>query len=468
MSNSPEEVRFARDRIATLLVILEQMAAGDAQKKLPTSPSRDELDAIAYGVNVLVGELRWADARLTEAEQRRGAELQRSKEEAERANEAKGVFLRNASHEIRTPIAAILSIADLLALTDLSDHERFELVARLRANGEALLSLIGNVLDLSRLDAGKIALTEEPLPPIEVVRDVLKSLEAEAAKKRIDIGLEVEPHLDLEVVTDRQRLRQILVNLVGNAIKFTARGNVRVSLASIHSDDGPVLAIDVADTGVGIAPDRHPHLFEPFEQADITVSQTHGGTGLGLALSRRLAEQLGGALSLRHSSPGSGSTFRLTLSARRPEHVSPDGPPALPATAPSSPSRVLDGVRILLAEDNPDMQLAIAKMLKSVGASVECAYDGREAVAKAMSRTFDIVLMDVRMARWDGLEATRLLRSEGYRLPIVALSAFVTTELQTVCLDAGCNAYLSKPFKLNDLIASIRLLVGDRPDLTLS
>jgi signal transduction histidine kinase/CheY-like chemotaxis protein len=464
----PEELRFARDRVTTLLVILEQMAAGDARKKLPTSPLRDELDAIAFGVNVLVGELRWASARLTEAEQRRSAELQRSKEEAERANEAKSVFLRNASHEIRTPIAAILSIADLLALTDLSDRDRFELVDRLRANGEALLSLIGNVLDLSRLDAGKIALSEEPVSPIEVVREVLKSLDAEATKKGIAVSLELEPDLDLEVVTDRQRLRQVLVNLMANAIKFTARGGVRVSLASIYSDEGPLLAIDVADTGVGIAPDRHPYLFEPFEQADLTVSQTHGGTGLGLALSRRLAEQLGGTLSLRQSVPGHGSTFRLTLRARRPDDVSPNSPQAPAAIAPSTPHRVLDGVRVLLAEDNADMQLAIAKMLKSVGASVECAYDGREAVAKAMSRPFDIVLMDVRMARWDGLEATRLLRSEGYRLPIVALSAFVTTELQTVCLDAGCNAYLSKPFKLNDLIASIRLLVGDRPDLRMS
>jgi signal transduction histidine kinase len=464
VSSPPSEVTFARERIAALLVLLEQMAAGDTGRKLPISPLRDELDAIAFGVNVLVGELRWASARLTQAEQRQTAELHRAKDEAERANEAKSVFLRNASHEIRTPISAILGIADLLALPDLTDRERLDVVTRLRANGEALLSLVGNILDLSRLDAGKIALAEEPVSPLELVREVLKSLEPEASRKNVSLRFDVEADANPTIETDRQRLRQILINVVANAVKFTASGSVRVSLRTMPSSDGVAhLAIDVADTGVGIAPDRHEHLFEPFEQADLSIARTHGGTGLGLALSRRLAEQLGGTLGLLQSAPGRGSTFRVTLRGRRVEPVRAEFSSASLTPSANIPTSVLDGVRILVAEDHADMQLAISRILKAVGASVECAYDGREAVAMAMSRTFDIVLMDVRMARWDGLEATRLLRSEGCRFPIVALSAFATTDLQAACLDAGCNAYLAKPFRLDELIASIRLLVSNGP-----
>jgi signal transduction histidine kinase len=464
VNSPPSEVTFARERIAALLVLLEQMAAGDTDRKLPISPLRDELDAIAFGVNVLVGELRWASARLTQAEQRQTAELHRAKDEAERANEAKSVFLRNASHEIRTPISAILGIADLLALPDLTDRERLDVVTRLRANGEALLSLVGNILDLSRLDAGKIALAEEPVSPLELVREVLKSLEPEASRKNVSFRFDVEADANPTIETDRQRLRQILINVVANAVKFTASGSVRVSLRTMPSSDGVAhLAIDVADTGVGIAPDRHEHLFEPFEQADLSIARTHGGTGLGLALSRRLAEQLGGTLGLLQSAPGRGSTFRVTLRGRRVEPVRAEFSSASLTPSANIPTSVLDGVRILVAEDHADMQLAISRILKAVGASVECAYDGREAVAMAMSRTFDIVLMDVRMARWDGLEATRLLRSEGCRFPIVALSAFATTDLQAACLDAGCNAYLAKPFRLDELIASIRLLVSDGP-----
>jgi len=435
------------DRVAGLLKVLEMMAAGDVEKRLVISEQHDELDAIAHGINVLVGELGWATARVVEAQEERAAT-------AERASNAKNIFLRNMSHEIRTPIAAILGIADLLASPSVVQADRPDLLSRLQANGLAVMSLLDDLLDLARLDAHKILFSPEPVLVIEVVRDVLASLEIDSRAKNLEIRVDAADEALGTVRTDRFRLRQILLNLVANAVKFTDAGSVAVSLrAAQAATDAAQWTIDIRDTGVGIAEDEQAHLFELFEQANASITRTYGGNGLGLAISRKLAEQLGGSLVLLRSAPGEGTTFRLVV---RPLTVPPKDS-ASDESVPADNAGSIAGVRILLAEDHRDMHFTLRASLEAAGATVESAHDGREAVDRALSAEFDVVLMDLRMPNMDGVQATRALRKHGFAFPVIALTADPATLRRAEALDAGCDACLSKPFKIDDLIASIRL-----------
>src|SRR5262249_2332039 len=250
VADETELVVFARDRVAALLDQLEAMAAGSIETKLPLSSSRHELDAVRHGINSLADEWRYTSARAAEAERRAAEDLLRAKERAERANDAKSVFLRTASHEIRTPIAAILGIADLLAIGGVTDDDRADLVDRLRANSRALLSLVGNVLDLSRLEADKIELSFEPVSLVDLVHEVVHSLESGARKKRLYLRAQSRVESSIIIETDRLRLRQILVNVVANAVKFTSRGGVDVTLFEERTGDARRVIIDVADTGI--------------------------------------------------------------------------------------------------------------------------------------------------------------------------------------------------------------------------
>jgi signal transduction histidine kinase len=433
-------------RVSDLLQVLEMMAAGDLEKRLVISEQHDELDAIAHGINVLVGELGWTTARVVEAQEERAAA-------AERASNAKNIFLRNMSHEIRTPIAAMLGIAELLASPVSKTEDRGELLRRLQANGQAVMSLLDDLLDLARLDAHKILFTPEAVSVIEVVRDVLASLEVDSRAKQLAIRVDVSDEALGSIRTDKFRLRQILMNLLSNAIKFTESGGITVSLrASNASTEAAEWIIDIADTGVGIAADEQAHVFELFEQANPSISRTYGGNGLGLAISRKLAEQLSGSLILLNSVPGEGTTFRLTM---RPLTAPP--PAVRNGSAETEKQVSIAGVRILLAEDHRDMHFTLRASLEGAGATVESARDGREAVDRAMSAAFDVVLMDLRMPNMDGLQATRQLRRNGNAVPIIALTADPATLRRAEALDAGCDACLSKPFKVADLIASIRL-----------
>lgn len=454
MSEPDAGLRFDRGRVTTLLDRLEAMAAGDTRIRAALSPMHDELDAIAYGINVLAEELRWTHTRMIDAERR---ELRRSKEEAERANESKSEFLRTASHEIRTPIAAILGIADMLALGG-SIEENVDLVARLRVNCRALLALVGNVLDLSRLEADKIALTLEPVAPLELLREVVDSFEPDARRKGVEVRIENAVNPAAMIQTDRLRFRQILVNLVGNALKFTASGSIAISSRLGNTAGVAQLTIDVADTGIGIEPEQRPYLFEPFGQANSLIARDHGGTGLGLAVSRRLAHQLGGSLILLRSEPGRGSTFRFAMRARLVSATFGDSPSEHTTTSSAATKGALDGVRVLLAEDNADLRLSIGRALRLDGAFVDYASDGREAIAMIGRDAFDVVLMDVKMPVMSGLHAARVLRAAGCRLPIVALSADASSECRAASIDAGCSAFLTKPFDRGDLTASILFL----------
>jgi signal transduction histidine kinase len=438
-------IAFDRERLAGFLNVLEQMAAGDIRKRLTISASHDELDAIAHGINVLVGELGWTTERVLEAQTERAVT-------AERANDSKNIFLRNMSHEIRTPITAMLGFADLLASEGLPSQDRPDLLRRLQTNGLAVLALLDDLLDLARLDAHRIVLNPEPVPVVGLMREVMASLEVDSRAKGLDMRVEATPGALGLLQTDRYRLRQIVVNLLTNAIKFTDAGAIVVSMGITRENDDERWTIDITDTGIGIAADLHARVFEPFEQANPAINRVYGGSGLGLALSRRLAEQLGGGLALMRSAPGEGSSFRLTL---RPLH-------STSKPARGSDRELVDadagirGMHILLAEDHRDLHLAVRQFLERAGATVESAYDGRRAVEIATSATFDVLLMDLRMPHMDGFEATRTLRGRGYALPIIALTADPTTIYHEEALEAGCDACLAKPFKLTELTAAIR------------
>ena len=446
MTDGNGPLEFDKDRLADLMNVLEQMAAGDTRKRLTISLRHDELDAIAHAINVLVGELGWATERVLEAQTERAVT-------AERANDSKNIFLRNMSHEIRTPITAMLGFADLLATEGLPAQDRPDLLRRLQANGLAVLALLDDLLDLARLDAHRIVLNPEPVIVVDLVREVLSSLDVDARAVGLEMRVEAASDALGSLHTDRYRLRQILVNLLTNAVKFTESGAIVVSMSVVRDDGDERWMLDVTDTGIGIAADQHARVFEPFEQANAATNRVYGGSGLGLALSRRLAEQLGGGLVLLRSAPGRGSAFRLTL---RPLQSALKSARGLERDIADVGDAAIRGMHILLAEDHRDLHLAVRQFLERAGATVESAYDGREAVEIASSATFDVLLIDLRMPHTDGFEATRILRSRGCALPIIALTADPTTMYHEEALEAGCDACLAKPFKLSELSAAIR------------
>lgn len=415
-----------RHRLAEILKALEDMAAGELDRRAPISAAHDEIDAVAYAVNVLVGELHFTVERLARAER-----------EAHEANEQKTIFLRNVSHELRTPLAAMLSYTYLLDRTPLNDKQR-EALERLRVNAVALGDLIEDLLDLTRIEAGQLHLALEPVSPAEVAADVVQSLLPQAKSKGVTLMLSVARDLPNQIVTDGRRLRQILMNLVGNAVKFTDHGEVVVSL---RAEDSSRLIVDVADTGIGLSETDQQRLFSAFVQTD----KGRGGMGIGLVLAKQLSRQLGGDLELVSSQVAHGSRFRLQLAIGH----SGDQPPP---PSPGEPTVNLGGLSVLFAEDNPDILASYSILLEFFGCNVEKVSNGLEAINQALSRPFDVVLMDIQMPILDGLEATRRLRQIGCQVPIIALSAHAMKEDRQRFLDAGCNDHISKPIDIDQLV----------------
>ena len=348
------------------------------------------------------------------------AELVKARETAEAANEAKSAFLANMSHEIRTPLTAILGYTDLMADPGQSGEEKTECLATVRRNGEHLLCLINDILDLSKIEAGKLELHPDPCSIPAVVAEVISLMRVRAKQGGISLAAEYAGEIPETVFTDEARARQVLLNLVGNAVKFTKEGGVRIvtTLVPQWRGDEAALKIDVIDTGVGIAPEDVERLCRPFTQVDDSMSRRHSGTGLGLAISRRLAEMMGGSLTIR-SRPGTGSTFTLTIPAGPLEGVAML---ADPGEAVLSAPRVVDelgqaplslaGVHVLLAEDGPDNQRLISTVLRKAGAVVKVVENGRLAVDAALSEPFDVILMDMQMPEMDGYDAATLLREK--------------------------------------------------------
>ncbi len=399
--------------------------------------------------------------------------------QAEAANRSKSEFLANMSHEIRTPMTAILGFAEQLVVDRLSPDERTDAVRTIHRNGKHLLSIINDILDISKMDAGRLEIHSAPCNVIKVVGEVATLMQVQAVAKGLSLDIQWDGPIPESILTDELRLRQILLNLLGNAIKFTESGSVRIQTRfGARGDEEPLLYFSVIDSGIGIAPEALSQLFRPFTQADSTMTRRFGGTGLGLSIAKRLAEMLGGNIEVE-STPGKGSMFRVSVSCGElkdvrmltpsdgtSDNISPvrHSPKAAAATDPPL------SCRILLAEDGPDNQKLISHILRKAGAEVQVVENGALAIQAATeavrnSAPFDIILMDMQMPVMDGYTATQKLRDAGYRRTIVALTAHASTGDREKCLDAGCDDFATKPIHRLGLIALLRRHLTPAPSI---
>lgn len=401
-------------------------------------------------------------------------ELVTAREAAESANCSKSEFLANMSHEIRTPMTAIMGFAELLDAEgdrQITPRQRLEYIDTIKRNGEHLLSIINDILDLSKIEAGKMTVECIETEPAQLIHDVLSLMAVKANAKNLKLAAEFATPYPQKIFSDPIRLRQILVNLVGNAIKFTEVGGVQVVVRYLQSREQ--LEVDVRDTGIGIYPEQVGKLFRSFEQADSSTTRRFGGTGLGLMISKRLAEMLGGDVTVK-STQGSGSTFTVSVAVGNiDEFLMHEAGPAetIYPKRKNSPNKqqvdskigALDGKKILLIEDGPDNQRLISFVLEKAGAGVDVAENGKVAIEGLTDDNtldgqlisplpYDLILTDMQMPELDGYLTARLLRIKGCQLPIVALTAHAMTGDRQKCFDAGCDAYSTKPVERQALI----------------
>ena len=387
---------------------------------------------------------------------------------AQSANLAKSEFLANMSHEIRTPMTAIMGFADVLredADAENAPPRRREAIETIQRNGTHLLAILSDILDLSKIEAGKMTVESIETDPAAIISQVTDLFGDRGSTKGVHLAVRYDTPVPVAFCTDPVRLRQILMNLVGNAVKFTERGEITVSASiqtahEVGKHAHSRLVIAVKDTGIGMSDEQRHRLFRPFEQADSSVTRRFGGTGLGLRISSRLADMLGGRIDVT-STPGAGSTFTLSLpidlAGATRTHVPDAAAPAAPTAPAAAPPAVsLSGARILVADDGPDNQRLLSFHLTRAGASVSLAANGQEAVERCTeaheSTPFDLILLDMQMPVMDGYTAARTLRSLGNTVPIVAITAHAMTGERDRCLGAGCSDYASKPISRSDLV----------------
>ncbi|MBA4020372.1 MAG: hypothetical protein C0483_24690 [Pirellula sp.] len=392
-------------------------------------------------------------------------ELSRARDRAETANQTKSAFLANMSHEIRTPLTAILGFTDLLredAQVPLSSEQRDHAVDTIKNAGMHLLTVINDILDLSKIEADKLTVERIDTPLVSLLGEVKSLLQPRAVGKGIVLDADLITPVPERIMSDPTRLRQILMNLVGNAVKFTEVGRVTMTAGVVCHEGQSRLVIDVRDTGPGLTREESGRLFQAFRQADATVTRKYGGTGLGLTISHRLAGLMGGAVTLAHTELGKGSCFRVELplepvpGAAMVAHLNAEKEIVVKKSAPENAK--LSG-RILLAEDGPDNQRLLSFHLRKAGAEVDIADNGRIAMkmleqAATEGRPYDLLLTDVQMPEMDGYTLVRRLRDQGQGMAIVALTAHAMAEDRQKCLDAGCDDYASKPIDKLALLAT--------------
>jgi PAS domain S-box-containing protein len=403
------------------------------------------------------------------------AKLKIALHNAERANQAKSNFLANVSHEIRTPLGIMMGFSELLLSQEVDDAKRLHYADKIRRNGRRLVELVDDLLDLSRIEHGQAKIDLQPFHLNRLIDEVVSTHVQVAKEKGIELHLDIQQNLPLMVKSDPIRLRQILNNILGNAIKFTKQGFVKLSVFTSFKDqdsNAQQLVFLIEDTGRGISKNAVDKLFEPFYQGDLqhdkAASRHYGGTGLGLALSKSLATALGGSLLLLNSELGKGSTFKVevalhpeknfpkeqskvsTPSRTKDEHL----PPALAIKEPKG--RANFNPSILIVEDNPDIQEMLRTYLSTISSNLMTAMDGQSAVNIAHNKKPDVIIMDLQLPVIDGVEATKQIRKLGHGGPIIALTAHAMVGQRQTCMDAGFDRFLSKPVTQKTLISTIK------------
>ena len=379
--------------------------------------------------------------------------LQKARRMAESANELKSSFLANISHEIRTPLGVIAGFTDLLSNEEISAAEKKQYSEIIKKTTTQITEIINDVLDLSKVEAGEFKIHHTRFVWKDLLDDVHRAFSKKAYDKRLDIAIDIELDVGETFVSDPIRVKQILFNLVGNAIKFSEKGTITIALRRLSY--GVILFVH--DEGMGIPKNKQDLLFKPFSQADESITRTFGGTGLGLALSKKMAHLLGGDLTLEQSVEGVGSIFALELT----ENIEFADTPLEPMKSEQLDglAKSISGLRVLLVEDAKENQQLFSIQLGAKGVDVDIATNGLEGIEKALTNTYDLVLMDIQMPVLDGFSATSRLRELGYDKPIIALTAHAMSEVREKCLGVGCDDYATKPLDINILESKIRSVV---------
>ena len=487
--------RVVLARVSALTAQVRSIDASQRSGQRVQISGHDELATLGRSINGMLGSLHRARMELEAQQQQLRAqqrelvttneELTDATQRADAANRSKSEFLAHMSHEIRTPMTAILGFLDIVATScpgacDYASTLATDHLGVVRRNADYLLQIINDVLDLSKIEAGRLQISTEACAPTQVLDDVASLLRVRADAKQLSFHIQYDGPIPATIQTDEVRVRQALINVLGNAFKFTDYGNVRLVVRFKRADaDRPDrLEFDIIDTGRGMTEAQAQRLFQPFAQADASITRQFGGTGLGLAISKRLAQLLGGDLELVQTAPGVGTEFRFWVPIGSLEAVHlvsastpPDRDRATTTTVAEPPATSL-ACRVLLAEDGPDNQYLIGHFLRRAGATVEVVGDGKQAVDAALAARdsgapFAVILMDMQMPELDGYAAATLLRERGYVGPIIGLTAHAMSHDRQKCIDAGCDDYASKPIDWQGLVDLVgRYARRDQPALS--